>query len=231
MTEIVDGFLKALQLIFAGEPMVLEITIRSILVSGSATLLSVLWGLPIATLLGLKRFRGRSIAKGFFHAMMGIPAVALGLVLYLLLSTTGPLGFLDMLYSPAAMMIGQAILITPITISLITSALESVDPEIKDLAETLGASEMEASFAVLKESTSGIILAITASFNRALAELGVALMVGGNIAGRTRVLTTTIGLVGISYGDIEVAIALAIILLMIVSAVSIAANLIQRRGA
>jgi len=226
--EIIDGLLKALQLIFSGDPTVVEICVRSILISTSATLLSVLWGLPVAAILGLKRFRGRFLLKGFFNAMLGIPTVALGLILYLFFSNTGPVGFLRLLYSPTAMIIGQAILVTPITVSFITNAIESVDPEIRDLAKTLGASETEASIAVLKESMSGVALAITASFNRAIAELGVVLMVGGNIAGFTSVLTTTIAL-ETSKGEIALAIALAIILLLIVFALSMAVNLMQRR--
>jgi len=226
--EIIDGFIKALQLILSGDPTVVEISVRSILVSGSATMLSFLWGLPVATILGLKRFRGRFILKGFFNAMLGMPTVALGLILYLFFSNAGPIGFLRLLYSPAAMMIGQAILITPITVSFITSAIESIDPEIKDLAKTLGASETEASIAVLKESMSGVVLAVTASFNRAIAELGVVLMVGGNIAGFTSVLTTTIAL-ETNRGNIELSIALAIILLFIVSALTLVVNMFQRR--
>jgi len=225
--EIIDGLIKALQLIFSGNPTLAEISIRSILVSSSAVMLSALWGLPIATLLGLKRFPGRFLVKGFFNAMLGIPTVALGLILYLFFSNASPIGFLRLLYSPTAMIIGQAILITPIAVSFITSAIESVDPEIKDLAKTLGASETEASIAVLKESMNGIVLALTASFNRAIAELGVVLMVGGNIAGFTSVLTTTIAL-ETNKGEIALAIALAIILLLIVSALTITVNLIQR---
>jgi len=226
--EIIDGFLKALQLIFSGDPTVVEISIRSFLVSSLAVMLSALWGLPVAMLLGLKRFPGRFLVKGFFNAMLGIPTVALGLILYLFFSNAGPVGFLRLLYSPTAMIIGQAILVTPITVSFITSAIESVDPEIKDLAKTLGASETEASVAVLRESMSGVVLAITASFNRAIAELGVVLMVGGNIAGFTSVLTTTIAL-ETSKGEIALAIALAIILLLIVSALTLAVNLFQKR--
>ena len=226
--EIIDGFLKAIELIFSGDPAVVDISIRSILISGSATILAFLWGLPIATVLGLKKFRGRFLLKGFFNASLGIPTVALGLVLFLFFSKAGPLGFVRMLYSPLAMIIGQAILITPITVSFITNAIESIDPEIKDLAKTLGASETEASIAVLKESMNGVALAITASFNRAIAELGVALMVGGNIAGFTSVLTTTIALEA-NKGNIELSIALTIILLSIAFALTISINLIQRR--
>lgn len=225
---IIEGFLKALQLIFSGDPTVVEISVRSVLVSSSAVMLAALWGLPVAAFLGLKRFPGRFLAKGFFNAMLGLPTVALGLVLYLFFSNAGPVGFLRLLYSPTAIIIGQAILVTPITVSFITSAIESVDPEIKDLAKTLGASETEASIAVLKEAMNGVVLAITASFNRAIAELGVVLMVGGNIAGFTSVLTTTIAL-ETSKGEIALAIALAIILLLIVSVLTLVVNMNQRR--
>ena len=228
VTEIIEGLVKAFELIISGDPMVIEITVRSVLVSASAIILSAVWGIPIAMILGLYRFRGKLILEGMFNALMGVPTVTLGLVLYLLLSKSGPLGVLGMLYDPVGIIIGQAILVTPIIVSFIASAIESVDAEIKDLAKTLGASEIEASMAVLKESLSGVGLAITASFNRAIAELGVALMVGGNISGRTSVLTTTIAL-ETNKGNIALGIALAIILLLIVSIVSFSVNLIQRR--
>lgn len=228
VTEIIDGLIKALELIISGNPAVIEITLRSVLVSGSAILLSTLWGIPIATILGLRRFPGKFVLKGIFNALLGIPTVTLGLVLYLFLSKSGPLGFLSILYDPLGIIVGQAILVTPVIVSFIANAIESVDPEIKDLAKTLGASEFEASMAVLKESLSGVVLAITASFNRAIAELGVALMVGGNISGRTSVLTTTIAL-ETNKGNIALGIALAIILLLIVSTISLSINLIQRR--
>lgn len=230
VSEIIEGLIEALKLIFSGDPTILEITTRSILVSGTATFLSVLWGAPIGMVLGLKKFRGKTVLKSLFNALLGIPTVALGLVLYLLFSRSGSLGFLQILYTPLGIIIGQAILITPITVSLITSAIESVDPEIRDLARTLGASENQALVAVLGESSSGFLLAIIASFNRAIAELGIALMIGGNIRGITRVLTTTIAL-ETTRGEIVLAIALAIILLTIVSLVSLSINLIQRRRA
>ncbi len=207
---------------------ILEIILRSIVISGTATLLSALWSAPIGIFLGLRKFRGRFIVKGLFNALLGLPTVTLGLLLYLTLSKAGPLGFLHLLYTPLAISIGQSILITPIMVSFVTNSIESVDPEIKDLAKTLGASEPQASLAVLRESKSGFLLAITASFNRAIAELGVAWMVGGNLVGRTRVLTTFIALTR-NTGDFAPAIALGIILLMIVSAVSLTINFLQRR--
>lgn len=226
--EIIEGLLKAFELIFSGDPALIEITLRSVIVSCGATVLCMLWSLPIAITLSLKRFHGRILIKGMFHAMLGVPTVAFGLILFLLLSKSGPLGFLRILYTPTAIIFGQAILITPIAVSLITNAIEAVDPEIKNLAKTLGASELEASLAVLKESTSGVGLALIASFNRAIAELGVALMVGGNISGYTSVLTTTIAL-ETNKGEIVLSIALTIILLLIVTGLSLFINLAQRR--
>jgi tungstate transport system permease protein len=208
---------------------ILDITLRSLAISGTATLLAALWSAPIGIFLGLKQFRGRIVIKGFFNTLLGIPTVALGLVLYLIFSRSGPLGFLHLLYTPVAIIIGQAILITPITVSFITNAIESVNTEIKDLAKTLGASETQASFAVLRESMSGALLAVTASFNRAIAELGVAVMLGANIRGVTRVLTTTIAL-ETTRGEIELGISLTIILLLILAVVNIAVNLVQRYG-
>ncbi len=208
---------------------ILEIAIRAIVVSGTATLLATLWALPAGIILGLKRFRTQSIVKGFFNAMMGMPTVSLGLILYLMFSRTGPLGFLHLLYTPLAITLGQAILITPIIVSLVTSTVESVDPEIRDLAKTLGASEAQASMAVLRESVSGVFLAIIASFNRAIAELGVALMLGGNIRGVTRVLTTSIAL-ETTRGELVLGITLTIILLSIVFTLNTLVNLVQRRG-
>lgn len=227
MTSIIDVFSSALSLIFSGDRVLLTIILRSIAVSGLATLLAASWSIPIAVLIGLKSFRGRFFVKSLFNTLMGVPTVALGLVLYLLLSRSGPLGFLHLLYTPSAMVIGQSLLITPLLVSFVTNSIESVEPEIKELALTLGASEMRASITVLTESLSGTILAITSGFNRAIAELGVVLMLGGNIRNLTRVLTTTIAL-ETSRGELSLSIALAMILLLIVGVLSFSINLIQR---
>ena len=226
--EILEGLIKAIELIVSGDPTVIDITVRSVLISGMALSLSALWSIPLGLTIGFKEFPGKRFLKGIFNALLGIPTVALGLVLYLIFSKAGPLGFLHLLYTPLAIAIGQAILITPIMLSLTIRAVESVDPEIKDLAETLGASEIQAALAVLKESTEGVFLAFIASFNRAIAELGVALMLGGNIRRITRVLTTTIAL-ETTRGEIVLGIAMTILLLLIVFAVSLTTNIVQRR--
>jgi len=229
MWELVDGFLKALQLLASADPTVIEIATRSLCISGAATLMAASWGLPTAILLAMGSFRGREFIKGVFNAMLGVPTVGLGLVLFLLFSRSGPLGFLRLLYTPMGVAVGQAVLVTPIVVSFIVSAVESVEPEIRDLARTLGASELEASMAVLREARGGVVLALVASFNRAISELGVALMIGGNIRGVTRVLTTSIAL-ETARGEIELSIALAIILLLIVLAVSLLSRLLRRWG-
>ncbi len=220
MDQISDGIVKALQLIFSGDPTVYGIVSRSLLFSGIATILAVLWATPIAMLLSLENFPGKSIVKGFFTAMIGMPTVALGLFLWLTLSKTGPLGFLGLLYTPGAIILGEALLVTPLIVSIATNAIEAVDPEMMNLARTLGASESQALTAVLKEAINGIIFSNVAGFNRAIAELGVALMVGGNLAGFTDVLTTDISTFN-ARADFASAIALAIILLLIVFGINI----------
>jgi len=205
-----------------------QITIRSLHISGTATLLSVLWSLPLGIIVGMKNFPGKQLVKGVFNALLGMPTVALGLILYLLFSRSGALGFLHLFPSSQAIIIGQAILVTPIIVSLTTRAVESVDPEIKNLAKTLGASEVEASLTVLRESIGGVVLAIIASFNRAIAELGVALAVGANLRGETQVLTTVMAM-EVNRGNIEYSIQLMIILLAIVFTITIFTNLLQSR--
>ncbi|MCJ7560292.1 ABC transporter permease, partial [Candidatus Bathyarchaeota archaeon] len=148
MVDILGGIAKALQLISSGDPTLYGIVYRSLFFSGTAIILAALWGTPIAMLIGLRDFRGKTIIKGFFNSLIGIPTVVLGLVLYLIFSNGGPLGFLGLLYTPGAIILGEAVLVTPILVSIATTAIEAVDPEIMNLAKTLGASESQASIAV-----------------------------------------------------------------------------------
>ena len=226
---LLDDLIRAFQLIFSGNPRVTEIILRSLFVSGSATLIAILWGIPIAALIGLNDFRGKSLVKAVFSSLIGVPTVVLGFFLFLIFSKEGgPLGFLSLLYTPTAIIIGEAILVAPIVVSLATSAIEAVDPSVRSLAKTLGASESQASFMVLKEALDGILLAGISSFNRAIGELGVALFVGGFISGVTELLTTGIK-VEIDLNNRDAAIALAIILLVLVFVINIALTVIRRR--
>lgn len=226
-SEIVDGLVEALHLLFTGSPIVNDIAVRSIYISGLATVLAVAWGIPLAMLISFKQFTGKNIVKGVFNIGLGLPAVTLGLVLYLLFSKSGPLGVFGLLYTPTGIIIGEAILVTPVMVSFSVSALEAVDPGIRELAKTLGASDMQASIVVLSEGVKGVTLAVAGSFNRAISELSVALMIGGNIKGLTRVLTTTIAL-ETSRGETALSIAIAIILMLIVAVVNAAVYLVKR---
>jgi len=234
MTDyIISGIQHALYLIFTANPDIIDITLRSIRVSCIATLLATLWSLPIGVILGMFNFYGRNFIKGIFNGLLGIPTVILGLILYLMLAPAGPLGFLGLMYTEMGISLGQAILITPIIVSFVANSIELVEKDIKELAITLGAGKIEASLAVIREAIGGVILATIASFNRAIAELGIAIMIGGNIFVRdsalnTRVLTTAIQMYT-TRGEIDIAIALGIILLSIVFAVSIISNIIQSR--
>ncbi len=222
MVDILASIIKAIELIISGNPELYGIVYRTLLFSGTAVIIATLWGTPIAMAISLREFRGKNTIKAFFNSLIGIPTVVLGLVLFLAFSNGGPLGFLGLLYTPGGIIVGEAILVTPIIISIATSAIEAVDPDIMNLAKTLGASESQASIAVLKEAVNGVLLSNFASFNRAIAELGVALLVGGNIAGtglRTDVLTTAISRYT-QRGEFDLAIALGIILMVIVFAVN-----------
>ena len=225
---IIDGIIQAFQLLFSLDPAIYSIVFRSLYVSGLAVAMATLWSLPIAAILGLKNFRGKRFIRGSFNAFIGFPTVVLGLILFLMFSRSGPLGTFQLLYTPLIISIGQAILITPILVSFITSAVESIDMDIRELARTLGSTEIQASVAILREASGGVILAVLAAFNRAFAELGVAMMVGGNIYGKTRVLTTAIAL-ETNRGEIAFSIALGVILLAIVYTLNIAINYLRRR--
>jgi tungstate transport system permease protein len=207
---------------------ILEITLRSLFVSSLAALLAAGIGIPIGVLIGLRKFRGRSHLKGVVNGLMALPTVALGLLLYLVFSNAGPLGFLHVLYSPLAIIIGQSILIFPIIVSISTETVESVDPSIRELALTLGADERGAFASVIRESMGGIILAVSAAFSRAISELGVALMLGGNIQGLTRVLTTSIAL-ETTRGEIALGLGLTAVLLSLMLAFNILLRIAEKR--
>jgi tungstate transport system permease protein len=206
----------------------IQITLQSLLISGSAALLASAIGLPAGLILGLRKFKGRAVTIGVFNSLIGLPTVALGLILYLAFSNAGPLGFLDLLYTPLGIIIGQTILVTPVMISITTETITSVDDSIRDLALTLGADERAAAFTVVRESFGGILLASSASFSRAIAELGVALMIGGNIRGLTRVLTTSIAL-ETTRGEIALGLGLTLILITLILSVNGGLGLLRKR--
>lgn len=222
-----NAIVQAFRLIISGNPELVEITLRSFQVSFQALLIASIIGIPLGTLIGLKRFPGRKLIKTVFSTLIGMPTVALGLILYLFLSKSGPLGSLRLLYTVQGISLGQALLILPIIVSFSASAIEAQDSRLRDLARTLGASELDTVLTVLQESSNGIILALVAAFNRAFAELGLAMMLGANIRYVTRVLTTTIALQS-AMGEITLSIALSIILIAVVFTLNALVNIIRR---
>jgi tungstate transport system permease protein len=223
---IISGIQEAIRLIITADPEVVEITLRSLLTSGYATFLAALFGLPLGVFIGMRSFRGKRVVKTLFNAAIGIPTVSLGLFLYVLWSRSGPLGYLGLLYTIPGMAIGEAILIFPIVVTFVTSAVEAKTGKVRDLVRTLGASELDASFAVIREAWNGISLAIISSFNRAFAELGIAMMIDANIVGVTRVLTTNIALQTVM-AEIGLSFALSIILMIIVLSLNFIVGLLK----
>ena len=229
MDFIVEGFTQAFSLIIHLDPELLNIIVLSLEVSGIALIVASCLGVPAGSALGLKKFRGRGFLISLSNAFMGLPPVVVGLFVYLLLSRRGLLGFMGLLYSPSAMIVAQAILIFPIVTSLCHSAVVSVDPIIRQAAFTLGATPWQTSMTVMREARYGILSGIIAGLGRAMGEVGAILIVGGNIAGYTRVMTTTIAL-ETDKGNFELALALGIILVIISVLINIGLHLIQRKG-
>jgi len=230
MDSLIQGFIKSVDLIFHLDPVLFGIIFLSLKVSGLALLIATTLGLPLGAVLGLKHFPGRDLAISVMNTLMGLPPVVVGLFVYLLLSRKGPLGFLGLLYSPTAMIVAQTILAAPIVTALCHSAIVNVDPIIRQAARTLGATSGQETLAVLREARYGILSAVIAAFGRVMAEVGAILIVGGNIAGYTRVMTTTIAL-ETDKGNFELALALGIILLSISFIINAALHSVQQRGA
>jgi tungstate transport system permease protein len=229
MASLLNGLLQAFDLIFHLDQTLFGIIFLSLKVSGCALLIATALGLPFGALLGLKRFPGRGLAISSVNTLMGLPPVVVGLFVYILLSRKGPLGFMGLLYSPAAMIFAQTILAVPIVAALCHSAIVNVDPIIRQAARTLGATRAQETFAVINEARYGIFSAVIAAFGRVMAEVGAILIVGGNIVGYTRVMTTTIAL-ETDKGNFELAIALGIILISLSFAINAFLHNVQKKG-
>jgi len=228
MVEIWHGLTKAIELIVSLDPEVMEIAGRSLMISVTSTLFASLICLPLGSLIHFYHFPGKRILINLIQTFFSIPTVAVGLFVFVLFSRAGPLGGLNLLFTPMVMVLGQTILITPILLGLTISALSGVDKAILDTARSLGASGFQTAIVVLREARFAVIAAIVMGFGRAISEVGIALMVGGNIKGFTRVITTAISL-ETTKGDLELSIALGIILIFIALVVNTALNRIQQR--
>ena len=228
MTEIWQAFIKAIELIVSLDPEVLEIAGRSLMISLTSAILASLICIPLGSLIHFHHFPGKRILVNIIQTFFSIPTVCIGLFVFVLFSRAGPLGGLGIMFTPTVMVIGQMILITPILLGLTISALSGVDKTVLDTALSLGASNFQTMVVVLREARYAVVTAVIMGFGRAISELGLALMIGGNIRGFTRIITTAISL-ETSKGNLELAMALGIILIALALVINIALNRIQQR--
>ncbi len=228
MDELWQGLIKAVQLIVTLDPEVVEIAKRSLAISATSCSIVTLISVPLGSLIHSSRFPGKKGLISIIQTLFSLPTVAVGLLVFVLFSRAGPMGNLNIMFTPIVMVIGQVILITPLILGLVISALSNVDKAISETAISLGASRFQAALVTLKEARYAVLTAVIMGVGRALSEVGLALMVGGNIKGFTRTLTTAISL-ETSKGDIELALALGIILLLLALAINITLNRLQQR--
>ncbi len=229
MDLIVQGIVQAFWLLVHGDPAVLKVALLSILVSGSATAISLLVGVPLGVLLGLTRFTGRRGLISLVNTGMGSPPVVVGLIVTLFLWRAGPLGVLHLLYTPSAMVIAQFVIALPIIAGFTMASVQQLDPKLRLQIISLGASRLQMVWLLLKESRLPLLAAIMAGFGSVISEVGASMMVGGNITGQTRVMTTAIvGEVG--RGQFALAIALSILLMLLVFLVNLVLTIIQQRS-
>lgn len=227
MDLLVDSFIEAIRLLFRLDHYVVQILWRSLQVSGGAMVVAMVVGLPLGVLLGVGRFRGRQLLVALVYTGFALPPVVVGLVVYLLLSRQGPIGGLELLFSPTAMVVAQALLAAPYVAGVTLAAVQSVHPDVRLQARALGASRTRALWMQVREARLGILAAVIAGFGAVISEVGAAMMVGGNISGETRVLTTAIVL-ETRKGNFETAMALGFILLAIVLTVNLLLTRVQQ---
>jgi tungstate transport system permease protein len=216
-------------LVLSGNPELVEIVWLSLRVSGIALFISTLLGIPVGVLLGLRRVPGYGLLTATLYTGMGLPPVVVGLFVYLMLSRSGPFGSLGWLFTPRAMVVAQSIIAFPLVAGLTMAAVRSVDPALRLQVRALGATRLQEAVAVLVEARIGLIAAVVAAFGSIISEVGAVMLVGGNIASKTRVLTTAIVL-NTRQGEFALAIALGIILLIIAFAANVGLLRLQGRN-
>ena len=226
MNDLSLAFGEAFSLIGGLDAKLLEIVALSLRVSLIAVIIAAIVGLPLGALLAVARFRGRQAIIVFLNALMGLPPVVVGLVVYLMLSRAGPLGSLGILFTPAAMIVAQTILITPIIAALSRQSIEDAWQEYEEQLRSLGANRYTAAVTLLWDTRFSLVTILLAGFGRAAAEVGAVMIVGGNIDGVTRVMTTAIAL-ETSKGDLPLALGLGIILVGLVLILNATASLVR----
>lgn len=228
MDVLLDGLVEALRLLATGDEDTWAITALTLRVSLSATAVALLVGVPLGTAVAVARFPGRRVLLAGANTGMGLPPVVVGLFVTVLLWRSGPLGAFGLLYTPAAMVIAQAAIATPVVVALVAVALQQVDPDFRVQMQALGATPLRAHLALLAEARLPLLAAAMAAFGAVVSEVGAAQMVGGNLVGQTRVLTTA-AVLATSRGQFALAIAFGLILLLIAFAVNLVLTVVQQR--
>jgi tungstate transport system permease protein len=229
MGFFVDSFLSAILLLWSLDPEVYFIIYVSLKVSLSSTLLASFIGIPAGFLVALKEFRLKQVLITLLNSLLALPTVVVGLFVYAFISRRGVLGFFDLLYTQAAMVIGQTILVLPIVASLTIAAISRIDERYRKTAMTLGATTFQTGLVIFREARFAIIAAIITAFGRVIAEIGIAMMLGGNVKGFTRTMTTAMAL-EYDKGEFVLAVALGIVLLLISFAVNVFLTHLQGRN-
>lgn len=229
MNELLQGLAQAIGLIFSLDPALYQVIWFSLLVSGVALGFSTLVGIPLGAFLGLKQFWGRRVVTALLYTGMGFPPVVVGLFVYLLLSRSGPAGDLGWLFTPNAIIVAQTIIAFPLVAGFTMAAVMGVDPNLRRQLMSLGATGWQATLAILAEARVGVIVSIIAGFGSVISEVGAVILVGGNIEGKTRTLTTAIVL-ETRKGNFDLAIALGIILLLITFLINLAMIRLQGKN-
>jgi tungstate transport system permease protein len=228
MDFLIASLHAAVELIFVLDPEVVHAVWTSLSTSAIAVILAAGLGIPAGTLLGLGRFAGRRAALTVLNTLMALPTVVVGLVVYGMLSRQGPLGAWGLLFTPAAMIIGQTVLSAPIVANYTVAAVAGADPRIMSTALTLGAGRLRGAWQLLLEVRFGVMAAVVAGFGRVIAEVGVAMMLGGNIRNYTRTMTTAIAL-ETSKGEFAFGLALGLLLMTVALFINLFLNLLQQK--
>jgi tungstate transport system permease protein len=228
MGLILEGIKKAFWLLITFDPEVFSITLLSLQVSGSATLISLFFGISIGTTVALTRFPGRRVAVSLINTGMGLPPVVVGLFVTIFLWRNGPLGFFEMLYTPTAMIIAQTVIATPIVMGITLAAMQQLPTKLRLQILALGATRLQMVWILIKEARLPLLAAVMAGFGGVISEVGASIMVGGNIKGYSRVLTTAT-VMETSRGNFDVAIALGIILLLFAYLINLILTHVQQR--
>ncbi len=228
MDTILTGLSEAFKMIFQGDPEVFRVTLLTMQISGAATVLSVLTGIPLGIYLAIKSFPGKSFLISLVNTGMGLPPTVVGLWVSIFLWRYGPFGYLNIMYTPIAMLIAQFIIASPIVTAFTIAAIQNLNPKLHLQIQALGASRFQYYLLLIREAKFALTAAVIAGFGGVISEVGASMMVGGNIKGYTRVLTTAT-VMEVSKGNFEIALALGTILLVLAYSVTLLLTILQQR--